>query len=1681
MKKIIYILFLSFSIPLWPQGYVMNNNAAVTSCSGTFYDSGGASGNYGNNQQFTKTFHSASPGMAVRLNFSAFEVEAYTDFLYVFDGVNDTAPILGIYTGTNSPGIIQASPLNISGSITVRFISNATISNSGWIATLTCENPDNVPCQDISPYLVSSVPVADTEGIIRICEGEAVTFNGAAQFSESASGAAYEWDFENGSTATGQTVTTSFPEPGIYIVSLTVTDPEGCTTVGLNCKIYVAEKPDISFAPATDEICFGNPIDLTATVEPVFNSRICTTTPLSGATFFPELQYASPPTNKDVILNQIKVDCFTPDQVLTDTSHILNICLNLEAKYARDLSLTVISPNGQKAVLSPFGEAWYLLAPHNGFYFGYPWDGTYGGALDLPGDEPGIGNDYCFSMAAGIKIPYAPGILINSPPGIGTPLQTVPATYLPWDDLDALLGSPLNGVWTIEIENHGLNNNGYLFYWDINFDPSIIPSFTPEFVSEEWLPDPSISAVDGNTITINPTTSGEQCYTYTATDNFGCTYSETKCITVLEPMGLAEPEDLSNCGGPFDLTENNALVLDGADENAYNFQFHHSFQEAIDLANPINNPQEYMGVDGEQIFMSLEDVNSGLGCIEARSFTLHQNNVMATLTSEGNSVCQNEPYAFTLTGTNGIPPFTFTYTLDGVEDSVSTLSENFVSVPLSTATVGEHTLQIISVADANCTRPLNDFLTVTVTPLPQASITINDSDPCSTIVTLVGVGGTAPYTFSYFIDSENYTVSSGTAANIVLDLPDTITGQVTIGITSVSDVNCSSSQDDTESITISQIPSLPPVADILKCDSYVLPALSAGLYYNTEPFGSGAVLPQGTSVTTTQTIYLIAADATNPNCYTQTDFTITIIESPQEVADVTVCDSYVLPDLPDDHSYYDSFGVLLPEGSLITETQAITIQMENAPVDCNATITFTVTVHPTPVLNVPASVITCSNYTLPVLLSGNYYTQPNGQGTMLPSGTVINESQVVYAYSETGTVPNCFSEAVIHITILNAPHPSFNLPPLEACDFNNDGAAAFNLNPIVQQISTDLDNQVTISVYETYNDALNDENSITDLSIYTNINDDGSIISTLYMAVKTIDVGCSAILELQLIVHPIPLAIAPAAYELCDDGSNTTDGISTFNLTTLKEEILNGMDASLFDVAFFESENAAALGQDKVPDAASYQSSTATLWIRATNIQTACFVVLPLELIVQPLPLLGNDNTIMPFIICEQNTDGFAQFQLNAHLPQILTTEPPENYDHYTVQFFLTKPHATAASPALNNLFTNTAQGQQTIWVRVTRINTGCVTIAPFDLLVENKAIAYPVLTTNFIACDTDGNNDGLFSFDLTLVEAEVLGSQNPNLYNIAYYAEATDAQNGLNAIPNPASYHSEIPYVQQIWVRIENSNTVGGCAAFTHFFLYVETLPEPILQEGKICIDFKTGEVLNTYTLTTGLSMAQHNFTWYKDGAIIPGATGAAYEVSQAGSYTVTATTLLGNCVSAPIAPVTIGTTSPPSPIGIGYTVTDAFVGNQVITVLVEGYGEYQYSLDYGPYQNSNVFTNVSSGPHTVHVKSIADDNACNAFVLDMKDIFIVDYPKFFTPNGDGYNDTWGIDGLGTTSVSNIFIFDRFGKLVKQLRAANNSSERWDGTYDGAPVFSTDYWFTLEYMENGASKEFKAHFSLKR
>ncbi|WP_350291136.1 T9SS type B sorting domain-containing protein [uncultured Croceitalea sp.] len=137
---------------------------------------------------------------------------------------------------------------------------------------------------------------------------------------------------------------------------------------------------------------------------------------------------------------------------------------------------------------------------------------------------------------------------------------------------------------------------------------------------------------------------------------------------------------------------------------------------------------------------------------------------------------------------------------------------------------------------------------------------------------------------------------------------------------------------------------------------------------------------------------------------------------------------------------------------------------------------------------------------------------------------------------------------------------------------------------------------------------------------------------------------------------------------------------------------------------------------------------------------------------------------------------------------------------------------------------------------------------------------------------------------------------------------------------------------------------------------------------------------------------------------------------------------------------------------------------------------GDYEYAINGGDFQDEAIFLDVPPGLNTVIIN---DKNGCG---MIEEQFLVVGYPKFFTPNGDGIYDNWQIEGISELTNPDIFIFDRYGKLLKQI---DENSPGWDGTFNGRQLPSSDYWFKLEYDRDDqgvvVASTTRKHFTLLR
>jgi gliding motility-associated-like protein len=287
--------------------------------------------------------------------------------------------------------------------------------------------------------------------------------------------------------------------------------------------------------------------------------------------------------------------------------------------------------------------------------------------------------------------------------------------------------------------------------------------------------------------------------------------------------------------------------------------------------------------------------------------------------------------------------------------------------------------------------------------------------------------------------------------------------------------------------------------------------------------------------------------------------------------------------------------------------------------------------------------------------------------------------------------------------------------------------------------------------------------------------------------------------------------------------------------------------------------------------------------------------------------------------------------------------------------------------------------------------------------------------------------------------------------YSFSYYESLSDAENEItNDKITTASNYKLTLGENKIFVRINSSSPCYGIALLKISLFSKPIIPiqdiVPICENKSIIVDAGPGS--DSYLWSNGKT----------DQTII---------IDNPGDLSLTVTKNHGTLSCISDKKFTVKTSNIAKITSI--ETKDWTDNDNTITVFVTGSGDFEYSIDGTNYQNSNQFSGVNSGEYTVQVR---DKNGCG---IATEEVYLLMYPKFFTPNGDGFNDTWKIKSSDIDKEMTLKIFDRFGKLLKEL---DSSSNGWDGTYIGQTLPATDYWFVAT-LKNG--KEYKGHFSLKR
>ena len=342
--------------------------------------------------------------------------------------------------------------------------------------------------------------------------------------------------------------------------------------------------------------------------------------------------------------------------------------------------------------------------------------------------------------------------------------------------------------------------------------------------------------------------------------------------------------------------------------------------------------------------------------------------------------------------------------------------------------------------------------------------------------------------------------------------------------------------------------------------------------------------------------------------------------------------------------------------------------------------------------------------------------------------------------------------------------------------------------------------------------------------------------------------------------------------------------------------------------------------------------------------------------------------------------------------------------------------------------------------------------------IISDVQVAFNISPTTHSVPDETVCSDSM-EFDLTQKDAQALGTQDPASFMVSYHSTLNDAMLGIDPLVSPYTLSTG---TETIFIRntsLENPRCYDASEQFQ--LSVVETPVLNIATEIFICED-SAGVIIGETTPDP-----HYAYLW-DTGESTPGIT-----VTQAGTYTLTVTNnQLGlSCSSSVVITVVFSET----PV-ITDVIIDDLQNNNTVEVITDVAGSFEYQIDNEAFQTSNIFTNVSPGIHTV---TINDLNGCGSVT---ETITVVGFPSFFTPNGDGTNDYWHILGVSNLEDPMVYVYDRYGKLLKQL---DESTLGWDGTFNGKELPSTDYWFKLTYTDSAGqrieAKYINNHFSLKR
>lgn len=823
-------------------------------------------------------------------------------------------------------------------------------------------------------------------------------------------------------------------------------------------------------------------------------------------------------------------------------------------------------------------------------------------------------------------------------------------------------------------------------------------------------------------------------------------------------------------------------------------------------------------------------------------------------------------------------------------------------------------------------------------------------------------------------------------------------------------------------INIFSLPTVDDIPDVVACNSYTLPPITSGEYY-TGPDGTGTKLNSGDIITKSGAYYIFKRSAAN-GCTNETSFNVILIYELSFKKEA--CGQYTVPRVAAGGFFTATGGQgdSIPAGTIYTTSQTIYYYAQiNGTVCRDEALSFVV--YPLPLVDKPGNVVTCNSYTLPALTNGNYYTATGGTGTRLNAGTNITSSLTVYVFANDG---RCTNQHSFKIDIIK----SSAFVPITRC-------GNYILSPVA------VGSYYTAPAGQGQN-----------IPAGTNITTSQTVY---YYANTTTSPNCTDNLKYEITIKTLPLVDTPSNRLECE--------------RYVLPPLVNGK--------YFTKTN----GGGTALKAGDVITTTQTIYVYATN--TDCTNEHSFVVEIRKRPLVDSFTDVVTCTAFKLPVLKNGKYYTATGGPRGQGTQIPEGTLINTNQTIYIYNEWTDLTSCSNETFFKVNYNGIDVGTFPDVNACDSYTLPPLLLgnyypqpggkgtvipagtvLTTSQRIYVYAVTGNRLTCTSEKNF--LVSISATPVltstpDVTICGSYTlPRLAIGNYYS-------GPNATGTPYTSGQQITASQQMYIYAA-APTNPNCTAQDDFYITVYPLKNLVLRNEIICVDFQTGTTQRSAQLSSGLNPAIYTIDWYLAGNKV--GTGSNYTAAKEGTYTLQITKntpdVGDDCGYNPATIIV----EKSSPAVASVNMTESFRENTDVTVtLHNGFGNYEYQLDDGSFQTSNVFYDVASGEHAITVRDVKGN--CDDQILIIN---VLKYPKFFTPNNDGYNDTWNIPDLAFQPDAYINIFDRYGKTIKQIKP---SGAGWDGNYNGDPLPSTDYWFQVFYTLNGTPQVFRAHFSMKR